>query len=250
MDFEQVIKGVTMTQSAFIGLLTGACLASTAAQAAPIDFETIPGDVAAEGLQITDQFAATAGVTFSLLDGATGDTVSNGPVLADRGGDKTAFDGAGGGDQVISADQALIGGFFLTDDGLTKNGLRNPILVATYSVASSFIKADILDIDNGETFDIRFYDAAVGGTLLNTISITTSTPDTANGRATQVEYFHGSADILRVEFEGTGRFGSFFGLGFDNFDSGVTVSDIPLPASFGLLACALGGLAAGRRKRV
>lgn len=240
-----------MTTPILKTLLAGTfCLGASSALAAPIDFETIPGDTPVEGLQITNQFASTAGVTFSLVDGGTGETVDGGPVLADVGGNRTAFIGAGNvGDGIAAQDVDKIGTFFLTDDGQTTGGLRNPILVATYSVASSFISADILDIDSNETFTIRFYDSVIGGTLLNTINLTTSSPDTGNGRATPVSYDHGSAEILRVEFEGFIG-GSFFGLGFDNFDSGVTIAPpVPLPASLGFLLTGLTGFAGHRALR-
>ena len=226
----------------------------SSAGAAVIDFETVPGDTPSEGLQITNQFAS-AGVTFGLVDGLTGVAVAGGPVIARVGAPITAFDGGAFGDDGIDpVDQARIGDFFLTDDGLTSTGIRNPILVVTYSVASSFFTADILDIDFSETFEIRAYDAVTGGNLLNTINLTTSSPDTNNGIATQVGYNHGSDAILRVEFEGQGNVtpsAGFFGLGFDNFDSGVTVDPtpaVPLPAGLPLLLAGLGGLWALRRR--
>ena len=229
-----------------------------AAYSAPISFEEIAGMAPTDGLEITDQFAATAGVTFSLIDGLTGSVPSSGPMLAEVGGPRTAFEGFGAGDDTIAPSSAAqIGSFFLTDDGLTTGGLQNPILVASYSVASSFITADILDLDFSETFDIRFYDATTGGNLLNTISLSAGSPGTGNGIATSIRYDHGSADILRVEFEGRGNVTpavGFFGLGFDNFDSGVVLapnppSPVPLPASAWMLLAALGGIFKVSRSR-
>ena len=236
-------------KSASIALAISA-LGSTVS-AATINFEDIAGASPLDGLEITNQFAASAGVTFSLIDGLTGTALSSGPVLAEVGGPRTAFAGFGGGDDTIAPiSAAQVGSFFLTDDGLTTGGLQNPILVATYSVASSFISADILDLDFAELFDIRFYDAATGGNLLNTISLSAGSPGTGDGIATSVNYDHGSAEILRVEFEGRGNVtpsAGFFGLGFDNFDSGVVIppdpiSPIPLPASAWMLLAAIGGL--------
>lgn len=231
---------------------------ASTASSAPISFEDIAGMTPTDGLEITDQFAATAGVTFGLVNGLTGATLSSGPLLAEVGGTRTAFEGFGGGDDTIAPGSAAqIGSFFLTDDGMTTGGLRNPILVATYSVASSSISADILDLDFAETFEVRFYDSVVGGSLLNTISLSAGSPNTGNGVATTINYDHGSSAILRVEFEGRGNVNpsaGFFGLGFDNFDSGVTIdpnppSTVPLPAGLPLLMASLGALTFVRRRQ-
>ena len=236
--------------------LAASCVCASPVLAAPISFESILGMTPVEGMEITNQFAGTAGVTFGLVDGLTGTALASGPKIAQVGEPRTAFEGFGGvGDAIAPASAAQIGNFFLTDDGLTSGGLQNPILVATYSVASSFITADILDLDFAEQFDIRFYDSVTGGNLLNTISLSAGSANTGNGVATSISYNHGSAQILRVEFEGRGNVSpaaGFFGLGFDNFDSGVVITPpnaVPLPATGLLLVAGLAGIAGVRRKR-
>ncbi|MQQ07490.1 VPLPA-CTERM sorting domain-containing protein [Epibacterium sp. SM1979] len=244
------------TQAAAISFAS--LMFATSASAASITFEDIAGMPPVDGLEITNQFAATAGVTFGLIDGSTGSALAQGPVLAEVGGPGTAFGGfGGGGDTIAPGSAAQIGNFFLTDDGLGSGGLRNPILVAEYSVASSFISADILDLDFSETFEIRFYDAVTGGNLLNTILLSASSPNTGNGVATTVNYDHGAAEILRVEFEGRSNRAptiGFFGLGFDNFNSGVEIeplppSPIPLPAGLPLMLAGLAGFGVLRARR-
>ena len=237
-------------------IVAATSLCASPVWAVPITFESIAGMTPVEGMESTDQFAATAGVTFGLIDGLTGTALSKGPMIAQVGGPRTAFEGFGAGDDSIDPGSAAqIGNFFLTDDGLTTNGLQNPILVATYSVASSFITEDILVLDFAEQFDIRFYDAVTGGNLLNTSSLSAGSPNTGNGVATSISYNHGSAAILRVEFEGRGNVtpaAGFFGLGFDNFDSGVVINPpapVPLPATAWLLAAGFVGLFGLRRKR-
>jgi len=220
-------------------LLAVMCV-SGAAHAATIDFETVPGATPFEGLEISDQFEATAGVTFSLSTG-------NAPVLADVGGARTAFQGFGGGNDAVAPGED-VGSFFLTDDGLT-SGLSAPTLIVTYSQATQFASGEILDIDFGEVFTITAFDAAVGGNVLETIEISASDPDTGNGVATNWSIDRGSADILRIEFLGERTTSGFFGLGFDNFDSGVALAAVPVPAGAPLLAGALGLLLAVRRRQ-
>ena len=211
------------------------------AEAVVIDFETVPGAVPSEGLAISNQFAATAGVTFSLANGNT-------PVLAEVGAPRTAFDGVGPDGPAAGEN---IGQFFLTDDGLTSGVTTSPLIVS-YSTAAQNVSGEILDIDRGETFVISAFDSVIGGALLDTITINTGDADTGNGVATNWAFNRVSADILRIEFAGSRSGGvGFFGLGFDNFNSGVTGGPVPLPtpATLPLVAAGLCMIAFIARRR-
>ncbi|MEM8837549.1 MAG: VPLPA-CTERM sorting domain-containing protein [Pseudomonadota bacterium] len=208
-----------------------------------IDFESIPGSMPMEGLAISNQFEATAGVTFSLSDGTS-------PVLADVGGARTAFQGPGNGnDNVVAGED--VGNFFLTDDGLT-SGTATPTLIVSYSTATQNVSGEILDIDFNESFVITAFDALTGGSVLETVTINAGDADTGNGVATNWSISRASADILRLEFAGTRSGFGFFGLGFDNFNSGVDTSGttvVPLPAAGVLLLSGIAGLFVLRRRR-
>lgn len=227
----------------FTGLaLSGLCFA---ANAATIDFETVPGETPVDGVAISNQFAATAGVTFALADGSA-------PVLASYDGARTAFQGPGNGNDNLSASEMEdLGSFFLTDDGITSGGLSDPVLIVTYSTPSQFASGSILDIDSGETFSITAYDSEVGGTALDSIHISAGDPDTGNGVATNWIFERATADIRRIEFAGSRQGLGFFGLGFDNFDSGINLTAVPLPAGLPLLLLGISAFAtpALRRKK-
>lgn len=211
----------------------------TVAHAATIDFENIPSGIAAEGLGISNQFEASAGVTFSLANGAA-------PVLAEVGGTRTAFQGFGGGNDAIAPGEN-IGQFFLTDDGQT-SGLAAETLIVTYSQATSFASGEILDIDFGENFTITAFDVVTGGNAIASVFIDSNSPDTGNGVATNWVISRGIADVYRLEFEGQRTTAGFFGLGFDNFNSGVNPAVVPLPAGLPLVLTGLGALALMRRR--
>jgi len=216
---------------------------STAANAGPITFETIPGGTPSEGLTIFDQFLATEGVTFSLVGGGN-------PVLAEIGSPTTAFIGPGGGDSPAAADAASIGQFFLTDDGATSGTVPAALLV-NYSTPTSNASGVVLDIDGGETFLIEAFDGVNGtGISQGTFTINAGDADTGNGVASDWFFSLGSASIRSIIFSGS-RPSGFFGLGFDNFDTGVDVGVVPLPAALPLYGTglALMGFIGWRRKQ-
>jgi hypothetical protein len=216
---------------------------STAANAGLIDFETILGGAPVDGQTIDTQFLASDGVTFSLVGGGA-------PVLAQIGAPTTAFLGAGGGDTPIAADAGAIGQFFLTDDGLTQGTVPGALLV-NYSAPTANASGVVLDIDGGETFLIEAFDGVNGaGTLLSTFTINAGDADTGNGVATDWFFSLGSATIRSIIFSGS-RPSGFFGLGFDNFDTGVDVGVVPLPAALPLYGTglALMGFIGWRRRQ-
>lgn len=214
----------------------------TVSQASTITFEIIPGiDTPVEGLEISDQFLATEGISFSLEGGGF-------PVLAEVGTPITAFDSDFGGDSP-QPDQD-IGSFFLTDNG-TLSGLSSPALIVEYSSPTAAASGVILDVDFDESFNIQALDES--GNRLATITIEGGDTGTGDGLATSWSFDQGSNEVFAIRFEGTRETSGAFGLGFDNFDarsSGVATSEpigIPEPSTVG--AILLAGLTSVRYGR-
>ena len=210
--------------------------------AALIDFETVPGASPSEGLVVSDQFLASNGVSFSLSNGSN-------PVLAEVGGPRTAFAGPPsntGDDNPV--DGQNIGSFFLTDDG-SAAGLSSPALIVTYSAPTQAASGVILDIDFDESFTISLFDAAVGGNLLDAITINAGDVGTGDGIASLWSFMRPTADVLRIEFKGMRTASGAFGLGFDNFDAQNAAAPVPLPAGLPLLITGLAAFGFVSRKR-
>lgn len=227
---------------------TALSFTSLGASASTIDFETIPDGAASAGQVISDQFLSSHGVTFSLMNGATGDTIDDGLVLADVGNARTAFPGFKGGDAVIDDDKSVVDDFVLTDNSLTRSGLVNPVLLLQYQTSTAGFSADIIDIDFKEAFEIRIYSDLTGVALLDTYIIKAGDDDTGNGVATQFSFARDEADVRRIEIERLGARNGFFGTGFDNFVTGAVIAPVPLPAGMPLMAGGLGLFALMRRK--
>lgn len=192
-------------------LLIAAPLAVPDAGAALIDFETVPGAGAPfEGMTISDQYAATEGVTFSLLGGGA-------PVIAEVGPPTTAFQGPpnhNGSDNPIPGQG--IGQFFLTDDGETA-GLEPQPLVVSYDPPASEASGVILDMDVDERFTIDVRNGI--GEVIETVVIHAGDPLTGDGVATPWNIVRAQADIASITFTGDRDHPGFFGLGFDRFDA-------------------------------
>lgn len=176
-----------------------------------IDFETVPGAGAPfEGLVVSDQYAASQGVTFSLQGGGA-------PVIAEVGPPTTAFQGPPnhtGSDNPVPGQG--IGQFFLTDDGMTV-GIDPLPLVVDYDPPASEASGVILDMDVDESFSIEAFD--VTGVPLTVILIQSGDPMTGDGIATPWNLVRPGPDIARLVFTGDRSTPGFFGLGFDNFDA-------------------------------
>lgn len=65
-------------------LLAGSAFAQGTSSCATLDFETVPGETAAEGVLVDMQFEQSLGMSFALEDG-------NVPRLAEVGSPTTAF---------------------------------------------------------------------------------------------------------------------------------------------------------------
>ena len=196
----------------FFGLI--ACVGCnwfTLSNAAVIDFETVSGAAPFEGLEISDQYRESNGVVFSLSGGGS-------PVIAEVGAPTTAF-----ANSDTAAPGQGVGRFFLTDDGQL-TGLEAQTLVVSYDTPTGSASGAILDIDFDERFTISLFDSIVGGALLDTIEFVAGQPDTGNGIASDWSFNRPDADVLRLEFEGSRAAAGVFGLGFDNFDSGIAAT--------------------------
>ncbi len=210
-------------------------VSSGSARALLIDFESIPGGVPADGMLISDQFLATAGVSFALEDGEL-------PRLAQVGNPATAFAPADSPD-----DGPRHGMFFLNDDGDPFDSLEIASLIVSYSVPTMFVSGDLIDVDFDEAILIEARDAA--GQVLESIVICnqdaaasctglggeTGTFTTGNGVTTSFAITRTQPDIHSLRIAGERNAGGGFGLAFDNFDTGV----VPEPVATVLLASAL-----------
>lgn len=186
----------------FASLAAPSGLAQDAMECATIDFETIPGATAADGLEINTQFEATLGFSFALEDGSS-------PRLAQVGNPTTAFEPA----DTPDAGQN-IGDFFLTDDGLITSASSPSPLIVTFSVPVDSAGGVILDIDFSETFTIQARDAQEA--VLEEIVLSAGDPETGSGNATPWEFGRPTADVASIRFVGFKPSGAF-GLGFDLF---------------------------------
>ena len=173
----------------------------------PLDFETVPGGTAAEGLEINTQFEDAFGVAFSLEDGTS-------PRLAEVGEPTTAFEP----NDTPDADTG-IGMFFLTDDGVLQGDSAPPPLIVTYTAPVDSASGVVLDIDYSETFTIQARDAA--DDVLEEIVISAGDDGTGNGNATPWGFRRSTPDVASIRFVGF-RSSGRFGLGFDNFVACVT----------------------------
>jgi hypothetical protein len=204
---------------------------TSAAQAVLIDFESIPGESPSEGLSISDQFLATAGVSFSLEGGGF-------PVLAEVGPPITAF---GPGD--TPAPGQGTGSFFLTDTGSYSSD-RPPAVIINYSTPTAIASGVLLDIDFNEGWTIEAFDS--DDVLLDTITLNSGDPGTGNALAASWSFEHSTNDISSIRLNGVRPGGAgLFGLGFDNFETGV----IPEPGTGLLLGVGFSLLALRRRSR-
>jgi len=214
-------------------LLAGSAIFVTTigVNAATIDFESVPGvGTPTEGVLISNQYLASAGISFALEGGGN-------PRIAKVGSPRTAFEGFGGADDMPAPNQG-IGTFFLTDNG-TLGGLSSPALLIVYATPTAAASGVLLDIDFDETWTIQARDSA--DNIIDVITITAGDFNTGDGLATVWSFNRTSSDINSIRFKGTRTATGAFGLGFDNF-SPTQPAPIPLPGALWAFASGLKGL--------
>ncbi|MFK7888474.1 MAG: thrombospondin type 3 repeat-containing protein [Gammaproteobacteria bacterium] len=184
----------------FAAILIGSWASSACAQ--DIDFESIAGEPSVDGLSISNQFADTLGVVFSLANG-------NSPVLAQVGLPQTAFQGFG-----LQADQPApgtnAGQFFLTDDGIV--GAPPSTLIIDYLAPVAAASGIILDIDGTEEWTIEALDG--DGNVLTTVVLEPN--NNLDGSATLWTFDEGLPVIAQITIAYSGT-QTIVGLAFDNF---------------------------------
>jgi hypothetical protein len=221
------------------------CGRPATARAGSVNFEHVPGGPQLPFLPVTTQYQATQGMSFTI-------GVNGAPVLANYGFPlPTAFVGQGGVFNKALPGQGL-GDWFLAEGAL---GLFGPIKPLTVSLSSGMhrISGDILDIDLGESWDIKAFDA--GNTLVDFKSIAFGDPNTGTAVATHWSLTGSGDDIVKVVLSYTGTKHELVGVGFDNFHTSSVCRDggpaVPLPPAVwqGLIGLApIAGAAIRRRK--
>ena len=175
-----------------------------------IDFETIPGDIPAENLIISDQFYNSFGLSFALENGKF-------PLLAEIGGaEPAAFWSQWGNDTPAPGQDP--GRFFITDDGeLSQTNLISPALILTFENPIDSFAGCILDLDLSESFTIEALDQA--GNVLQDFTIVDGDPNTGDGTYNcwgfNLQGCKGS--VYSIRYSGTRTLSGGFGLGMDNF---------------------------------
>jgi hypothetical protein len=235
---------VSFARLAPLALLALACACAGSAHALRIDFETVPGGPAADGLVVADQFQAGYGVRFALEGGGF-------PQLAEaNGAPRTAFGGPPDNAPDTPAPGHDAGRFFLTDDGAI--GAPPPALIVSFDVAMAHAHLVILDIDGWpgasgmifEAFRVEARDA--GGALLDAIVRSYPEAGTGDGVATLFAFDRPDADIrsLRVSYDASSS--KTWGVGFALDDLWLA---IPEPGTLALVASGVTALAARARRR-
>ena len=174
-----------------------------------LNFENIEDITLFEGLEISNQFEASFGLSFELEGGGF-------PVIAEVGGvSPFAFGSSFGPDTPNPIDAALIGNWFLTDDGIYIDE-NSPPIILNFSTPIDSFSGCILDMDGGEIFFIEAF-GEFGDVILQD-SIEAGDPNTGDGRATCWGFSFGNCIgmVHQIKFTGT-RPNSVFGLGLDNF---------------------------------
>jgi hypothetical protein len=223
-----------------IVLLTVACACAMPAEALFIDFETIPGEPAVEGIAISNQFQATYGVSFALEGGGF-------PLLAQASAPMTAFGGPPNNtpDTAVAGQNA--GSFFLTDDGVVD--APPPALLVAFDDPMAQASITILDIDGwamGTIFEGFLVEARdVNGNVLDSILRRYPEAGTGDGMATVFSFARAVPEIrsLRISYDPGASKTQGIGFAVDDLQLAI-----PEPATLVLTA---GGLAilAGRPRR-
>lgn len=172
-----------------------------------IDFESLPGQPPSDGLSIGDQYKASFGLSFELEGGGN-------PVIAEVGGQTTAFSSTAGGDTPLPGND--MGRFFITDDGML-SGNFSPPMILRFEIPIDSFSGCIVDIDFGEQFIIHARDINENIILADTIR--DGDTGTGDGILTCWGFNLPGCEgaIHSIRFAGTRNNAGAFGLGLDNF---------------------------------
>jgi hypothetical protein len=184
-----------------------------------IDFESLP---LAEGESLTNEIP---GVTFS------------GAILAMPGDPRAAFQLGNGSIDVANAGEDFSGNFITDELG---PGEFNPgVITVSFLAPVNDLSLRIADIDSPtslEQVELRAYD--VGG-LVETLFLTTASPDTGDGVATLVEFTASLITVLEID----STMSDLAGWGVDN----IRYTATPEPSTLCLIGLIL--LATSRRRK-
>ncbi|MEI6299867.1 MAG: PEP-CTERM sorting domain-containing protein [Betaproteobacteria bacterium] len=222
------------------------------AMAAPgvIDFETVPGGVAADQVAISNQYQAGFGVTFSLSTGAVPFLEQVGDTDPGRGFYNT---GLGVYDAAAAGFASQLGNYFLRIGTGSLQTAPMPQLVITYTTPVAAASAQIWDIDGNASGSEQWLVEAFGsggGVIDSVVSPLATTEDalSLDGKPWTWSFNHGgSADIFALRLSFTGSKSGGIGLALDNFSPAAPV---PEPSTWWLMICSAGLLAVARRRKI
>ncbi len=194
-----------------------------------LSFESV--DRASEGMEISNQFQSTHGVSFRTGPRDSGACASGFPKLAGVGAPKIAHEYFTIEDGISPDTSASIGAWFLTDDGSvarTQTGVSPCTLILDYATTINQASFDLLDVEDGESYEIRAYDAQGQEIAALRQSVGLPAGDTSlNGKPRRVEITSPTQGISRMEIDATGTKPNnvSWGLGFDNLTACKTTAD-------------------------
>ena len=180
-----------------------------------INFEALPdGSKPTEGMEISNQFAASFGVTFSQENGKS-------PRLAKRDGtDFLTFWGPPNNSMSNRpAANQNVGDFFLTGHG---GYIANPSpMIITYARPVAAACGAIIDVDHQDSWQIVARDSQTNAIATNHLN--GASPNGGNGKAAWWSFSRVSADIssIRISYDGSS---SPVGWAFDNFSPSLPVA--------------------------
>ena len=160
--------------------------------------------------------------------------------IREGGPSGNAFGSPLGVDTLVNGDPS--GGWFISSDDLIATPTETlPTFQVSFDTPQAIVGMNILDLDQGEGWQIRAYGG--GFQLLDTIDLSIASP-AADARSTYFEFDRSLAEIIGIQIEYTGT-ASSAGFAFDRL-AFSTVPSIPEPGSLMLLSTLLGGMCVRR----
>ncbi|MFK7758239.1 MAG: gliding motility-associated C-terminal domain-containing protein [Flavobacteriales bacterium] len=182
------------------------CAAALLGECVGVTFENVFGEEPMVMTPIENQYLSS-GVKFSLSNGDQ-------PFLVDYGGFTEGFTGVGG-DTPAAGFEAVLGNYFLTDDGIS-GGLSTATIWMDFVLPVNEVSGQILDIDNDESFTARAIDGI--GNIIDEVVVSSGDPNTGNGVPSSWSLETNGNCITRVVLAGVSDGFTSFGYGLDNFE--------------------------------